>query len=106
MATKHTKIWFVGFPTFQYNEDVSALAIAANAKIIDAVFDDGTGDELPNLTLKDEYNKAPKIEQLYDIYKVTDGERAGRASKANVTLEDAEEWVSGRDSDYAIVESD
>lgn len=49
------KIWFVEFPTFQYNEDVKALAKEKGLTIIDAYFDDGTGEkDVPKLTKKGE----------------------------------------------------
>ena len=48
-----SKIWYVKFPTFQYNEDVKALAKERGLTIIDAKFDDGDGvKDPPELTLK------------------------------------------------------
>ena len=48
-----SKIWYVEFPTFQYNEDVKALAKERGLTIIDAKFDDGDGvKDPPKLTLK------------------------------------------------------
>nr|DAS95278.1 MAG TPA: Siz1 ligase, DNA binding, sumoylation [Caudoviricetes sp.] len=48
-----SKIWYVEFPTFQYNEDVKALAKERGLTIIDAKFDDGDGvKDPPELTLK------------------------------------------------------
>ena len=32
------KIWYVEFPTYQYNEDVKELARKNNLKIVDAIF--------------------------------------------------------------------
>lgn len=53
------KKWFVKFPTHRYNEDVKALAKSAGLKIIDAKFDDGTGEKnVPKLTVKGEKPKA------------------------------------------------
>lgn len=50
-----SKIWFVEFPTFQYNENVKALAMEKGLTIIDAYFDDGTGEkDVPKLTKKGE----------------------------------------------------
>lgn len=50
-----SKIWFVEFPTFQYNENVKALAKEKGLTIIDAYFDDGTGEkDVPKLTKKGE----------------------------------------------------
>ena len=47
-----SKIWYVEFPTFQYNEDVKALAKERGLTIIDAKFDDGDGvEDPPELTL-------------------------------------------------------
>ena len=111
MFTKNTKIWYVGFPTYQYNENVQELAKASGARIIDARFDDGTGSDLPKLTLKNAgkpKKSAKKVptETLYDVYKITDGEKGKRPSKANVTETEAKEWMSGRDEDYEMVVSD
>lgn len=48
-----SKIWYVEFPTFQYNEDVKALAKERGLTIIDAKFDAGDGvKDPPELTLK------------------------------------------------------
>lgn len=48
-----SKIWYVEFPTFQYNEDVKALAKDRGLTIIDAKFDEGDGvKDPPELTLK------------------------------------------------------
>lgn len=45
--------WYVEFPTFQYNEDVKALAKERGLTIIDAKFDAGDGvKDPPELTLK------------------------------------------------------
>ena len=47
------KIWYVEFPTFQFNEDVKALAKERGLTIIDAKFDAGDGvKDPPALTLK------------------------------------------------------
>jgi len=46
------KIWYVKFPTHQYNEDVKVLARKAGLKIVDARYDDGSGVEGPKLTVK------------------------------------------------------
>ena len=44
-------IWYVEFPTYQYNEDVKALAREKGLVIIDAQFDDGKGlKDVPVLT--------------------------------------------------------
>lgn len=49
------KIWYVEFPTFQYNEDVKALAKERGLTIIDAKFDAGDGvKDPPELSLKGE----------------------------------------------------
>lgn len=44
-------VWYVEFPTFQYNEDVKDLAKKNNLKIIDAIFqgDNKQCDKPPNL---------------------------------------------------------
>ena len=39
------KIWYVEFPTYQYNEDVKELAKKNGLKIIDAQFDAGDGEK-------------------------------------------------------------
>ena len=45
------KIWYVEFPTYQYNEDVKELAKKNGLKIIDAQFDAGDGEkDVPKLT--------------------------------------------------------
>ena len=111
MATKTTKIWYVDFPTYQYNEDVQELAKASGARILDARFDDGTGSELPKLTLKNSGKskviETPKADEtIYDVYKVVDGEQAKRVSRANLTKAEAEIWIKGRDDDYTLVISD
>ena len=47
------KIWYVEFPTYQYNEDVKALAREKGLTVIDAQFDDGKGvKDAPKLTKK------------------------------------------------------
>lgn len=47
------KIWYVEFPTYQYNEDVKELAKKNGLKIIDAQFDAGNGEkDVPKLTKK------------------------------------------------------
>lgn len=55
------KIWYVEFPTYQYNEDVKALAREKGLTIIDAQFDDGKGfKEVPKLTKKKVKKEAEK----------------------------------------------
>lgn len=60
------KIWYVDFPTYQYNEDVVALAKAAGLSVVDARFDNGDGEkDVPKLTIKGAKPKAkakPKAE--------------------------------------------
>ena len=48
------QIWYVEFPTFQYNEDVKDLARKNNLKIIDARFQGKNKqcEKAPKLTLK------------------------------------------------------
>lgn len=61
------KTWFVKFPTYQYNEDVRALAKANGLKIVDAQFDDGTGvKDAPTLTIKGEKPKRQKESKTED----------------------------------------
>ena len=59
-------IWFLEFPTFQYNEDVKDLARKNNLKIIDARFqgDNKQCDKPPKLTkIKDSKEKEPVSEE-------------------------------------------
>ena len=44
--------WYVEFPTFQYNEDVKALAKERGLTIIDAKFDEGDGVKDPRFDFK------------------------------------------------------
>lgn len=47
------KIWYVEFPTYQYNENVKELATKNGLRVIDALFDAGDGEkEVPKLTKK------------------------------------------------------
>lgn len=50
--------------------------------------------------------KTEETETLYDIYKVVDGQRAKRVSRANLTKAEAEIWVKGRDDEYTLVVSE
>jgi len=61
------KVWYVKFPTYQYNEDVKTLAKENGLKIIDAKYDKGDGvKDAPKLTIKGEQvaskQKKPKTE--------------------------------------------
>ena len=59
-----SKIWYVEFPTFQYNEDVKALAKERGLTIIDAKFDDGDGvKDPPEMTLKGDVTKPKKAKK-------------------------------------------
>ena len=59
-----SKIWYVEFPTFQYNEDVKALAKERGLTIIDAKFDAGDGvKDPPALTLKGDEAKPKKTKK-------------------------------------------
>lgn len=54
-------IWYVEFPTYQYNEDVKALAREKGLTVIDAQFDDGKGvKDAPKLTKKKVKKEAEK----------------------------------------------
>lgn len=53
------KIWLVEFPTYQYKEDVKALAAAKNLKIIDAKFGKGIAAEFVEA-------KPPKLTRIKD----------------------------------------
>ena len=101
MASKG--IWYVKFPTYQYNEDVQALAKEADLRILNANFDEGDGaDEVPELTLKS--GEADEVE-LFDVFKLdADGVRAERASKHNLNEADAINYVDTHPDDkYEIV---
>lgn len=56
------KIWYVEFPTYQYNEDVKELARKNNLKIVDAVFQGNNKqcDNPPKLTLIGEKKSTKK----------------------------------------------
>lgn len=62
------KIWYVEFPTYQYNEDVKELARKNNLKIVDAIFqgENEQCEEAPKLTLIGE-KKEPK-KSLIELY--------------------------------------
>jgi len=62
MADK--SIWYVGFPTYQYNEDVKAIAKEQGLKIIDSRFkgDNKQCAKAPKLTVKGAKEKEPKTE--------------------------------------------
>lgn len=63
MSNTKSKIWYVQHPTFVFNEDVKALARQQGLKVVDAVYDAGDGaDDVPKLTLRDEYKPAKKVE--------------------------------------------
>ena len=59
-------IWFLEFPTFQYNEDVKELARKNNLKIIDARFqgDEKQCENVPKLTKVGEKPTKPKKEEI------------------------------------------
>ncbi len=59
-------VWYVEFPTFQYNEDVKELARKNNLKIIDARFqgDNKQCDNAPKLTkIKGSKEKEPVLKE-------------------------------------------
>lgn len=45
---------------------------------------------------------APETPELVSVYKLTDGVRGERASKAGVTREEAQAWIEGREGEYEI----
>ena len=57
------KIWLVEFPTYQYKEDVKALAAAKNLRIIDAKFGAGIGEQFIEI-------KPPKLTNLVEEAKL------------------------------------
>ena len=60
------QIWYVEFPTFQYNEDVKDLARKNNLKIIDSRFqgDNKQCDKPQKLTkIKGSKEKEPVLEE-------------------------------------------
>lgn len=63
MSKPKSKIWYVRHPTFVFNEDIKALARQHGLQVVDAVYDAGDGaDDVPKLTLRDEYNPAKKAD--------------------------------------------
>ena len=60
-------VWYVNFPTFQYNEDVKELARKAGLRIVDAKFQGKNKqcEDAPKLTVKKDEAKieAEKAEQ-------------------------------------------
>ena len=61
------KIWYVEFPTYQYKEDVKALAREKGLTIIDAQFDDGKGfKEVPELTKVDDGKGLSKDDKKFN----------------------------------------
>ena len=59
-------VWYVEFPTFQYNEDVKDLARKNNLKIIDAIFqgENEQCDNAPKLTkIKGSKEKEPVLKE-------------------------------------------
>ena len=115
MSKRVGGVWYVRFPTYRYVEDVTAVAKEAGLTIIDARFDDGKGArDVPALTLKPEYRKPePKPAEpegdagegeLVSVFKVVDGLRNERASRANITRDEAEAYIAERsDNVYEIV---
>ena len=69
------QIWYVEFPTFQYNEDVKDLARKNNLKIIDARFqgENKQCDKPPKLTKAGEKsNKKSLVEQYNEDKNIVD----------------------------------
>jgi len=105
-------IWYVKFPTFQYNEDVIALAKDAGLRVLDARFDaDDGADDVPELTVKDG-SEPPAVDDeakdsVFSIYEVVDGERADDALEIVETREEADAYVAANpDNTFEIVETD
>ena len=72
------KIWYVEFPTYQYNEDVKELARKNNLKIVDAIFQ-GENEQCA---------KPPKLTKIKkDIQKIEE------SKEENVLLEDEKEVI-------------
>ena len=68
-------VWYVEFPTFQYNEDVKDLARKNNLKIIDARFqgENKQCDNVPKLTKAGEKsNKKSLLEQYNEDKNIVD----------------------------------
>ena len=68
-------IWFLEFPTFQYNEDVKDLARKNNLKIIDSRFqgENKQCDNAPKLTKAGEKsNKKSLVEQYNEDKNIVD----------------------------------
>ncbi len=71
------KIWYVEFPTYQYNEDVKELARKNNLKIVDAIFQ-GENEQCA---------KPPKLTKIKkDTQKIEE-------SKEEIILEEKEEVI-------------
>lgn len=61
--TVERKIWYVDFPTFQYEEDVRALAKENNLKILNSMYDAGDGEsDVPTLTKKNSNAPSEPVE--------------------------------------------
>lgn len=72
------KIWYVEFPTYQYNEDVKELARKNNLKIVDAIFQ-GENEQCA---------KPPKITKIKkDIQKIEE------SKEETVLVEDEKEVI-------------
>ena len=68
-------VWYVEFPTFQYNEDVEDIARKNNLKIIDAIFqgENKQCDNVPNLTkVGEKSNKKSLVEQYNEDKNIVD----------------------------------
>lgn len=66
MSNEQRKAWLVEFPTFQYNEDVKALARVNNLIVYDKIF----ADQIPDGAVETDPPKLTKI-----------GEKADKAKK-------------------------
>ena len=78
------KIWYVDFPTFQYEEDVQALAKENNLKILNSMYDAGDGEsDVPTLTKKNS-DALPEPVKTHD--ESEDGQAKEEAGQDNHAL--------------------
>nr|DAR09375.1 MAG TPA: hypothetical protein [Caudoviricetes sp.] len=83
--------WYVEFPTFQYNEDVKALAKERGLTIIDAKFDEGDGvKDPPELTLKGATQEVDYDELILRLDTLKAGELKSLAAYLSVEYTNAD----------------
>ena len=50
--------------------------------------------------------QTPEVAQLFAVYRVKDGEQSTRASKAGLTMAEAEEYVAERSDNEYVIEAE